>query len=438
MKKSFNILVASLMLAGLALTSCNKEEADIFDASAADRLSAAASDYRKILSDKGGKWQFEYFANANEPGYVFVMNFAADKSVNIQTNNLLIAQMNDPRATTPQYGSDNSTWDVITDDGPVLTFDTYSKYFHMFSTPEESPIGTGHGGDFEFNIMKYSNDTLYLEGKKTKIKMIMTRLDASIDDKLYLQQTVAQADSFFNAKIPSVYLTLPNGKRYVVTDGASMIITFYPEGTRPEFTKKTMNAIITLQGLTLQSPLTLDSVYTVQHFTRQADGSLLCTDDGKSIINAGPLSKLLASPITWNIDLIGATGKFAGLYTAANEGLQNASPAWLFKTGNPKYLQLFEGKSLNLDVRMKLNAGTQQTLVYPYAMNVIDDNTVKLQFGESAGWSDKLYKEVPNLRALIDAIGNSTFTVKAKNTLAPTTVTLVDKDDPNSTITLTL
>ena len=88
MKKYFNIfLLALVALSSVTLASCKNETDEIFDEDAITRLENARDDFADILTDKGGKWQMEYYANSNEPGYVYVMTFKEDGSVTIAGKN---------------------------------------------------------------------------------------------------------------------------------------------------------------------------------------------------------------------------------------------------------------------------------------------------------------------------------------------------------------
>ena len=60
----------------LSLGSCKNEVDNIFDEDAVIRLDKAKAEYSDILTRNGGKWQMEYFANSNEPGYIYLMTFA--------------------------------------------------------------------------------------------------------------------------------------------------------------------------------------------------------------------------------------------------------------------------------------------------------------------------------------------------------------------------
>ncbi len=73
MKKFLNIsLLSILALASLSLTSCKNEVEDIFEDDAVIRLDNKKAEYVQILTDteKGNRWQIEYFSNTEEPGYI--------------------------------------------------------------------------------------------------------------------------------------------------------------------------------------------------------------------------------------------------------------------------------------------------------------------------------------------------------------------------------
>ena len=88
MKKFLNIsLLALVAISSLMLGSCKNEVDEIFDEDAVARLEKAKADYIDILTSNGGKWQMEYYANSEEPGYIYLMTFKKDGSVTISGKN---------------------------------------------------------------------------------------------------------------------------------------------------------------------------------------------------------------------------------------------------------------------------------------------------------------------------------------------------------------
>ena len=433
MKKYFNIfLLALVALASLTLVSCKNETEEIFDEDAITRLEKAKADFTNILTDKGGKWQMQYYANSNEPGYVYVMTFRNDGSVTISGKNEWIGYVEGESLKVPTYGSQTSLWDVITDNGPVLSFNSFNKYFHLFADPEDIPsmsdedtdeTGYGHEGDYEFDLMKYSGDTLYISGKKYGIDMIMTRLDAGIDDHVYMDEVVAMADSFFNAKIPQVYMNLPNGTRWIIKNGATSILKMFREGDDEISTAVNHNVIITHDGLSFMNPLTIDG-YTVQHFIRQADGSLLCRNDNQTTITADDLNKVFTIPtFVWKVDTAQVGGAIANELNNLKNELNDygkrklTSMQFSYDADNSRYLLVF-------------GCLYQKKTFYPtFYLNVetLGEDQVKFNFtGEGDAASEVYAERCPAFLSLINIMNGTTFNLTTSSLLAPVDMKLTD------------
>jgi len=424
MKKYFNIVAMLLLVLAVGSTSCKNEVDEIFDEDAVTRLENAQAEYTKILTDNGGKWQLEYYANDEEPGYIYVMTFKADGTVTISGANKWIGYINGATLGAIGYGSETSLWDVITDNGPVLSFNTYNKYFHLFADPYNIPdetdkdddeTGYGHEGDYEFDIMKYSNDTLYLTGKKHGIDMIMTRIDGSINDEQYMNEVVAMADSFFNAKIPQVYINLPSGERWIVEDGATQILGIYKEGADRITTIESYPAIITHDGLSFMNAITLDG-YTIKNFIRQADGSLLCRDDNQTTMTADPLGTLMAdTTLTWRMDLNSVGGTFATLINNIKSDLTSYNKSTLV------YIQLayVSGTGYTLTLNVK-KGSSKYNPTYYCTVTKVGDTQVKITANGDADKAGVTYAErCAGIKSFIEALNGTTFDLSANSLLAP-------------------
>ena len=200
--KANKILTAALLLGSLVMTTaCSNEEDDIFDQSAAERLNAASETYSNLLTAGTGKWAMEYFPTNNTDrytgsGYLMTMKFDKSSAVTVGMKNIFSNNV---------YREATSMWQVITDDGPVLSFNTWNDNLHQFSQPEDIPFttgsgnneqGTGVGGDYEFIITSYSEDgkEIYLKGKK---RGIYDRL-LQLPDTTTLQSYVEDLEGFSN------------------------------------------------------------------------------------------------------------------------------------------------------------------------------------------------------------------------------------------------
>ena len=129
-----NIKYSLIIGLTLVFSSCLREEEDLFPESAALRLNHAIENARQVLispSNSNG-WVMEYFPTNDTEGYTFLMSFSANTFATIAARNKY----------TPVYTTEKSAFDVIGDNGPVLTFNTYNKVFHLFSDPKDPKGGS--------------------------------------------------------------------------------------------------------------------------------------------------------------------------------------------------------------------------------------------------------------------------------------------------------
>ncbi|MDY3009387.1 MAG: DUF4302 domain-containing protein [Sodaliphilus sp.] len=450
MKKLYKFSAIAAVLMSASLASCNHEEADIFDQNAAHRTEEARKMYKEILLDKGGKWQMEYFTTEEEHGYVYLFSFRNDGTVTISGNNEYITKLTNIDSNVPSYGSETSMWTILSDNGPVLSFNSYNTIFHLFATPEDIPgterdeQGYGHSGDYEFDLMKFSNDTLYLEGKKNGAEIIMTRIAPETDDETYLNEVVALADSFFNAKVPAVYVNLPGGYRHVVLDGATQLPKFYPE-TGDYITEYVgRNAIITHDGFTLGKPLTLrDSIdgndYTIQHFIRQKDGSLLCTDDNRITITADALNKVVGDErLLWRVNAADCKGELGTAFAGLNTGFKayNGSSLVHFNIG---LNVLNNTKSpYTMVVRIKTKRGSYLNMSVPYTVEYIGKDEIKFVLGEMDSNMKTFIDKVPAFKTMMNKLASSTFKCSSNSLIAPVNMVLTDSSDASSALGISI
>ena len=357
------------------------------------------------------------------------MTFSKDGSVTISGNNKWINYIQSGSMNTPAYGSAVSMWEVIADNGPVLTFNTYNKYFHLFADPYDIPSvggassdddinenGYGHEGDYEFDIMKYSGDTLYLTGKKYNLNMIMTRVASSVDDEIYMNEVVAMADSFFNSKVPHVYINLPNGVRWIVKNGATSILKMFREDADEISTAEYHNVIITHDGLSFMNPITLDG-YTIQNFIRQADGSLLCRDDMQTTITADDLSNVFRiETFSWKAD----TAQVGGTYVDLLRDLKNE----LNDYGKRKLSTIQISYDNNLSTyAVAFGCIYQKKTFYPTFYVTVDrvsDNQIKFRYDGQANDAGNVYAQrCPAFLRFMDALNSGTYTLTTSSLLAP-------------------
>ena len=171
----------------LSFQSCLHDDKELFDESAAERLEHATEETKQILESSTSGWAFQYYLGDEytSGGCTYLVKFKDGKA------DVALDLVDDPTNIT------HSSYDVVKDQGPVLTFDTYNEWMHYFANPNSD--GTTNGGDFEFSVMKISNDTIDLKGRTTGNKMRLIRLPENTDWSTYFNAIYDFEDNMFDS-----------------------------------------------------------------------------------------------------------------------------------------------------------------------------------------------------------------------------------------------
>lgn len=240
MRNNMNKIFSCIMAVGLVMsfTACSTEEDNIFDQSAAERLNTISSIYSSRLTDSKGGWVMEYYPYTDNEdlitgvGYLIMNRFNADGSVYTVMKN---------KATGNTKWEDTSAWDVITDMGPVLTYNTWNRCYGRFTDPvdidlttgrSEDESGKGFQGDYEFVMVDVPEnaDRIMLKGKKRGIYQRMTRIPEGTDFEAYIDDIDAFKSKLFSASSKWEIMMNDNGQRYRINYAYRGLATVYPDG----------------------------------------------------------------------------------------------------------------------------------------------------------------------------------------------------------------
>ncbi len=230
--------IAAAALLALALSGCSNEEDDIFSGSSAERLSQGAIDAATQLESSPAGWAMEYYPtdDTTDPyglGYLLLTRFDSDGSTTMAMNN---------EFSNNAYLEDTSAWEVITDNGIVLTYNTYNKCIHAFCDPEDidftySTDETGYGceGDYEFIIVDdltdMSPEYVMLKGKKRGMYIRLSRLEEGTDFESYLDDVLNFNNTLFSSAAPNYLLLTVGGDKMQVDDVSTGMPNIYEFGT---------------------------------------------------------------------------------------------------------------------------------------------------------------------------------------------------------------
>ena len=228
------ILYFSLLLGvALSYTSCKDDEDLLFNESAAERLNQIKSVYSQRLWASPNGWAMQYYPTyENEApygtGYLMICDFNEDYSVRVAMNNA---------ATNNTYKEDVSEWEVITDNGPVLTFNSFNSVLHTFSNPEdiqsttgETETGRGYEGDYEFVIVDAPEDASYmmLKGKKRGTYSLLTPMEDDVNYEEYLTDIRDFHNLMFATDSPTFDIIYFGDNKYKLEDANNGIPNIYP------------------------------------------------------------------------------------------------------------------------------------------------------------------------------------------------------------------
>ncbi|MVZ62589.1 DUF4302 domain-containing protein [Sphingobacterium humi] len=150
--------------------------------------------YSEQLSAAENGW-IAYLFPKSGGGYTFKMKFNTENRVN------MYADLNANTASTAM----ESSYRLKATQVPSLFFDTYT-YMHLLSDPNPQVAGgiagKGRYADFEFSILKVSQDSIQLKGNLNGSELLLVRATAQQGDEFiqqvyhYNQQHLSKFDQF--------------------------------------------------------------------------------------------------------------------------------------------------------------------------------------------------------------------------------------------------
>jgi hypothetical protein len=260
----------STLFAILLLVGC-KQDRDIFDEPPAIRLNKALSSIDSTLVNSSNGWLMQYFPTSESPGYSLLVKFLTNGEVVVAAKNGLLKD---------KYSEARSLYDVIGDNGPVITFHTFNNVLHLFSNPV-NPSGAGLEGDYEFVVTNYSDSLLNLTGKKRGTAIEMRRLPQEMDWKNFF----TLIDQMNMNILTDATLYLVSGRdTFQVSNGLSQVFELQKSNLSENIF---VPFIVTLEGIKFYEPFEISSGIEVQNFELSPDGTKLVAVENNTVFFAG-------------------------------------------------------------------------------------------------------------------------------------------------------
>ena len=263
-----NILKLLLLLLPLfVFQSCMKDQDDVFDEPSSLRMQKALDNTRKVLRESEKGWLIDYYVGDNQKygGYAFTVKF----------DSLTCTASSELSADTA-----TSYYKLTTDDGPVLTFDTYNTVLHALATPSADNYEGSHA-DYEFIILSADSNEVVLKGKKTGSIMKMHPLTET--SSAYLSRVDSLVGNFvINGASGTVDKTSLD--MLVDIDNRQIEYSSSNDSTISGYTAFTM----TDKGVRLYEPITINGL-KLQNFIFDANKTTLTCTDASNVTLKGTL-----------------------------------------------------------------------------------------------------------------------------------------------------
>lgn len=214
------LLGSAVALATLSLQSCLTDDKELFDESAANRIEAVVTADKQLLESATNGWQLHYYTGKEYTGggYTMFVKFKDGKAYASSD-------------IAPADSVATSSYDVIKDKGPVITFNTENGIMHFLAQPYQNDVD-GEQGDYEFVIMRTTTDSIFVQGKKWGNEMVFTRVadDVNWEDQInkmhkvfYSMKWLYTVDGAENEQVSFD----PSARRMYVGDNDDAGVPFY-------------------------------------------------------------------------------------------------------------------------------------------------------------------------------------------------------------------
>lgn len=426
MKKILSIIFLGAAL--FATTSCVSEEDLLFDKSAAERLNEASDLYSQRILDSKHGWALEYFPHSSTDedlplkgaGFLMLAKFEADKSVVVGMNNFMSGNA---------YKEDRSVWEVITDNGPVLSFNSHNDCIHAFSVPEdisgtsEDETGKGMEGDYEFVMVDVpeGGDYILLKGKKRGAYSRMTRLDEETDFQEYLADVKNFTNKAFNPKAPNsvvVNIGEESFNMIMAQDGGQHgIVKMWPCGSDSTFTKVVRPILVTRHGtkdnytynVRFRNAIKVAEEVSEQEFVFDENTQVFTgvTDSDNKICGPDP-TEFMAEKLERSATLNFTTTMDASSdFTNALNAIKDEFSAVKYTFNNIKFKKSDEGV-YRAAVAYRNNKKQNVTTYYDFNYSQASDGSLTFQYvGPSNASGETLLNSVPSIAAFFNLLNGS-------------------------------
>ena len=296
-------LIICQLLFSAALTSCQFEDEDYFDESAAQRIETITGNIKQTLVGAPNGWVMQYFTGTEDvEGFNIFVRFDDNNKVTMASDHRFLRDGNAGKYT--EYAS---LYELLKEDGPVLAFNTWNDVLTPFVDPVDPSSapnnlvkdGEGMKGDHNFVVLSYGSDEVLLRGERHSARVRLVPCENTWED--YMQGTSTLKNYYATSTITNYYVT--NGTDTLYFKNLRKGVITYCERIDDPLFPTTVNCVFTLNGFRLHHENNIKGT-KFQEFHMAADSTcLLSENDSVKVIALWDNYIVNTRSTTWNFNL---------------------------------------------------------------------------------------------------------------------------------------
>lgn len=267
------------------LLGCTFEQEDFFDETAALRVTHMNQKIKERLVQQsaGGNhgWVIQYFVAGTDDydfeGFNLFGDFEESGSVTLAGNHRFLRDGN-----ANKYTEDTSTFKMLAEEGPVLSFDTWNDILTVFEDPVDPSAapgtlvnnGEGMNGDHNLVMSSFKDDEIIFLGERHRAQIRFIPCDLPWEE--YIQTVTDMKNKISNTTLTSYYVT--NGTDTMYFSRLNRGYFNYVDRLVDPLKNKVLSCVFTPEGFRLHRVDSLSS-NAFQEFTLAEDESCLLNED---------------------------------------------------------------------------------------------------------------------------------------------------------------
>ena len=266
----------------VTLASCSHfQEGDIFEENASLRIEHFNDQLQSCLvaqscDDKNG-WLIQYFVDSNYEGFNLFGRFYDNGKVMLAGNHRFLRGGN-----ANKYTESSSFYELLKEEGPVLTFNTWNDILTVFVdpvNPSQAPTtivsdGEGMHGDQNLVFSKYENNNILFRGERHQAEVRFVPCDRSWED--YIKDTESFKKKITSSSLNNYYVT--DGKDTMLFSGLNQGAFLYVDRLVDPKQSEVFACVFTPEGIHMRESGKLGE-HNFQNFVMGSDGRSLVNED---------------------------------------------------------------------------------------------------------------------------------------------------------------